>query len=352
MTWHAIDSLEDALQATKELLLPFSLKRWLTVAVAVLFVSGTGGIPGLNTGAGAGSNVNTGSRTTTSVPDSFQTPGFEQMSPDETMREAMSLAPRLTVVLAIVGFFLLLGIAILYISSVMEFVFLKIAARQEVRIRGFFGESRSKGFSLFLFRLVIGLVIAATVATIVLITFLTGGVFLIFLVLLSPVFLLFVVGLWLVTRFTVDFVVPVMLTDDVGILEGWKAFLSVLREEWKQYGIYAVARFVLGIAASVVAGVGAVALLIVLGIPFAVVGLIFYLLPVAAGAQTVGFVLLGGVVVLFVLTLVVAVVTFVQVPIQTYLRYYSLFVLGSISPEYDLVEDIRGKVEEGSEENG
>jgi len=343
MAWHALGELEDSLEATKLLLLPFSLKKWLVAALAVFFVSSSSVSPGVNFGP---------------FSTSQSTPAMVETSPAARIGEPASDFPmttpggtELAIILAIIGVILFIGILFAYISSVMEFVFVKMTASQEVRVRGFFGESTGKGLSLFVFRLAIGLVVAATVALLIVLIFLTGGVLLIPLVLLSPVFVIFVIALWLVARFTVDFVVPVMLTDDVGILEGWRRFFSELRAEWEQYAVYAVARFGLGIVATFTVGVGVLTLVLLLGIPFGIVALLGVLLGEAIGAPSVALVLVVGVVVIFALTLVVSVVTFVQVPVQTYLRYYSLFVLGSVSPDYDMVDEIRDEIEEETEES-
>ena len=337
MTWHAVEGVEDALVATRRLLLPFSLRRWLVLAVAVFFVSGSSTVPAVNIGPfGASGSVSTG----VSAQNAFGVAGVTAGGVPMTPPGGLELA----VALAVVGTVLVLAAVVAYVSSVMEFVFVEITSRQEVRVRGFFGESLGRGLSLFAFRLIVGLVVAATVALLIVFTVFTGGVFLIILVLMSPAFILFAIALWLVMRFTVDFVVPVMLSEDIGIVDGWRVFSSELRAEWKQYGIYAIVRFLLGILSTFVVGVGVLTLVLLLGIPFGIVALVGFLVGQVLGASILSFVLVAVVAVLFVLTLVVAVVTFVQVPVQTYLRYYSLFVLGSVSPEYDLVGDIRESV--------
>ena len=343
--WGAVDSLGDAYTATKRLLLPFSLRRWLVVAVAVFFVSGSSVTPGINLRP---FGTTTPPSTDVTVPDGFAPIREAPPPPVETTPFGLEVA----VVLAILVAVFVLGVVIAYVSSVMEFVFVKLTARQEVRVRGFFGESLGKGLSLLLFRIAVGFVVAGTVALLIVLVFLTGGTFLIFLVLLSPFFVVFVVVLWLVARFTVDFVVPVMISEDTGILRGWRVFIGELRAEWEQYALYAFVRFVLGIAAGFVVGVGALTLAILLGIPFGIVALLGLFLGEVLAAQTAALVLFVAVAVVFLVTLVVAVVTFVQVPVQTYLRYYSLFVLGAVSPEYDLVDEIREEMEETEEAEG
>lgn len=105
-----------------------------------------------------------------------------------------------------------------------------------------------------------------------------------------------------------------------------------------QYGVYALVRLFLGIVAGVLAGFGFVAIGIVLTIPFRIVAAIIYLVfEVIAGLLTITIIVLVVIGILYDISVFLAGITFVQVPIQTYLRYYSLFVLGSVTPEFDMV---------------
>lgn len=56
---------------------------------------------------------------------------------------------------------------------------------------------------------------------------------------------------------------------------------------------------------------------------------------------TVAIVSLSGLSVLYLDLVFIAGIPFVQVPIQTSLRYYSLFVLGSITPPFGMVGPLR-----------
>lgn len=338
MSWSAFDNLEPAFTATKRLLLPFALREWLTIAIVVFFVSGTSSLsPNLNIG---GLDVD------------VAPPAPPEMWPiiDEIPIEAAQIvsSPSVVLFLLIGGFILLLGLILLYIGAVMEFVFVHIASAEEIRIRGFFGDSSGKGLSLFLFRIGIGLLIISLFATMAILTILTGGVFLLFVVLISPLLVIIAIALWLILRFTTDFVVPVMIVTDAGILQGWQEFWPELRAEWKQYGMYALVRVVLGIAVGILAGIGTVALLLILAIPFGIAGIIGYFV-LSVLSEAIALVFAVGVFVLFLLALVLLAITFIQMPLQTYLRYYALLVLGSISPDYDLVADIRTSIVESEQ---
>jgi hypothetical protein len=77
-----------------------------------------------------------------------------------------------------------------------------------------------------------------------------------------------------------------------------------------------------------------------LAVPFVVVGGGVVLLAGLGPASGAVLLVLG---ILYVL-LVVVVWLVVQVPLQTFLRYYALFVLGDAEPEFDAVPDARAAV--------
>lgn len=328
MSYRAVDALEEAYEATKGLLLPFDVRRWLVIAVVAFFVSGT---------TGFNANTNLGAL---DAPDGVPLEPILELGPGFGPAEALLIAGIVLVVSLIIG----------YVAAILEFVFVRMVSRQEIRIRGFFGETRPKGTSLFLFRIALSVVVVATILFVAAAVFFTGVAGLVVAVLLSPVFLLGFLAIALIARLTVDFVVPVMLVDDTGIIEAWRRFSFELRENAVEYGVYVLVRFVLGVVAGVVVAIGFTAVAIVVSIPFLTAGALLLLVESAVGLGEVTFVLLAGIVVLAVLVIVVVATTLVQVPVQTYLRYYSLFVLAAVSPRYDLLEGVRTEtVDSGSD---
>jgi hypothetical protein len=223
---------------------------------------------------------------------------------------------------------------------VMEFVLIVGLRDREVSIRDPFGANLRPGLRLFGFRLAVGLVSLLVLGLPLLAVFGAGiGVSPAFIVLLVPLIVVFgVVALVasVVLGLTTDFVVPTMLVEGRGVLDSWRRLWPTLRAEWKQVALYIVAKFVLGIAVSLAVSLVVLLAALIVAIPFAIVGGALYLAASAAGASHVGLIVAAVLVALFVLVMI-AVGLIVQVPALTFVRYYSLSVLGMLVPELDLV---------------
>ncbi|MFC7045810.1 hypothetical protein ACFQH6_10675 [Halobacteriaceae archaeon GCM10025711] len=254
------------------------------------------------------------------------------------------------IVLGIVAVILLIALVFAFVGSVMEFVFVESLRSREVHVRRYWSQHFGKGVRLFLFRLVFGLVLASAIVlgALLFLVPLAAGTgpavpLLGLLVLLPAVFLLlFVVGIFL--GFTTLFVVPVMLKEDVGVLEGWRRFWPTLTGQWTQYLVYAVVSFLLNIAAGIVAFVLLLPILILLAIPFG--GVVVAVLAATggfSGLSAAGVAVLVVVGLLFGLLMLVG-GALIQVPIQSFLRYYALLVLGDTTDRFDLIPDLRADI--------
>ncbi len=318
--WYAFAALSDARDATEALLRPVDRGRWLRLALIALFVGVGGGVP-----SGAG-NVN--------VPSGGGT------SPDVPVPSLPELGSVAAVIAGVVVLLVLLALVWSLLGAVMEFVLLVGLRDREVSIRDPFGANLRPGLRLFGFRLAVGLASLLVVGLPLLAVFGAGvGVSPAFLVLLVPLIVVFgVVALAgsVVLGLTTDFVAPTMLTEGVGVLDGWRRLWPTLRAEWKQVALYVVAKFVLGVAVSLAVSLVVLLAALVVAVPFVVVGGGLYLAASAAGASYVGLAVAAVLVALFVLVMIV-VGLIVQVPALTFVRYYSLSVLGMLVPELDLV---------------
>lgn len=329
MALHAIDDVSDALPVTTDFLRGLSKRDWLLLAVVALLTGGAS-----NTTSG-GSNVGNvgggGSGTPVGTPD---------------VGNVLATIPGW--VWGVVALLVLLGLVLAVLGAILQFTFIEALCTGDVEIRRTVAAHWGKGVRLFGFNLVLGVVVLAlfAVAVLPLLLGIPGGAFFL---LFIPVAILLALFVALVLGFTRAFVVPVMLVEDAGVLAAWRRFWSALVSEPVEYLVFAVVNFVLliilGIALGIAAVVVGIAVLvpvgIVFGIPFALAG--------ASGVLawtwlTVGIVV-GGL--LFLLG-----IGLVSVPVQSYLRYYALLLLGDTDPELDLIPERRAAVREDDDEDG
>ena len=328
MSWHAIEAVDDALTATRRFLFPFEFRTWLRLAVIAFFLGG----------AGTPTNVfNFGLDGSGGMPSDVPFVPPDVALPTEGI---------LGLVLAIAAIAALLGLAFAILGAIMQFVLVDAVVSREVHLRQFVSERVGKGVRLFGFQLVVGLVIAAVVAALVVPVILAGGGPALWLMVLAiPLFLALVLIAGLTILLTTDFVVPVMITRDIGVLDGWRAFWPTLRENLAQVGVYVVLRWVLAlgvaIAVGFVTGLIGVAFLAIVGIP---VGLAVFASG-GFGPLVLALAVIIGVPALLAFFLAVALV---QVPVQTYFRYYALLVLADLNADYDLLGEFGESVREES----
>ncbi|UPV73689.1 hypothetical protein M0R89_14220 [Halorussus limi] len=338
MTWYAVEALDDALDATKSLLTPLDARQWLKLALVVFFLgSGGGGGPSAGAGGSTGTPAD-GPGTTPGHGVEFDVPA--------------ALGDVLPILLGAIAVALVVGLLYVLVGAVMEFVFVESLRRQRVRIRSYADQHLGRALRLFVFRVALGLLVAVPAVALVVgaVGLATGGldVSLGLLVVLIPLLALLGFLVAAVDAFTVSFVVPVMILKNVGVLAGWRRFWPTLTREWKQYGVYALVRFVLALGVGLIASVvgGVVGALLVA--PVAVVGVVA--VPALGG---VGAVLsnpvalaVAGLLALAYFALLTAALAVVFVPIQTYLRYHALLVLGDTDADFDLIPDLRRKIRE------
>lgn len=332
MALHALDDVDDAIDATRSLLFPVEFKQWLKLAFVAFFIGGPAGNIASSSFNGSGGEV-----------DIPILPDFPAMAGD---------IPRVGgLVIAIVAIAVFIGLAFVLIGSVMEFVFVESIRTKRVRVLEIWADRWGQGVRLFAFRVAMGLVFAAIVggvAAFLLAPVLMGPVgpslSIVGIVLLIPVVL--AIGLLgaLVYTFTTMFVVPIMLVRDCGVLAGWASLLASIRSSPWQYAAFALVGFILNIAAGIVVGIVIVIPAFVLLLPVAPVAFAGFAL--LQGSPVAGVVILVFVALVYI-TGLLAVAAVVQVPVIGFLRYYAMLVLGDIEPDLDPLPDIRGEIRSG-----
>ncbi|WP_049925715.1 DUF7544 domain-containing protein [Halopiger goleimassiliensis] len=317
----AVDDLGDAIDVTRELLLPFRLRRWLKLTVVVLFVGGFGfgGVA-------------------VSDPTIYAGPDEPVPAPTPEVEELIENVLPFLLVVAAIG--IVLWLAFRLVAAIMEFVFVESLRSEEVRIRRYARENLGRGIRLFLFRLAGLLVVGSLVGIPMLYTIWTApslraaaGTLLTIAAVGVPIALAFA----LLMRFTSEFVAPIMLLESRSVLGGWRRFWPTLRANWVEYAVYLVLVWILQLVINIgVAFLIAVGL-IVLAIPF----VILFLLLWPLGQLGLVLMLPLG---MLAIVLALLVVALVQMPVRTYFQYYALLVLGDTNPDLDLVPDQRAAV--------
>lgn len=327
MALHAVQDIGDAFTVTRKFLTPVDIRRWLKLAFVVLFIGGGSSLPGSQFNTSGGSNGMPAEEIPASLPAEIS-----------------------TLVIAAAAVAVVLAVAFALIGAIMEFVFVESLRTGTASIRQYWSERWRQGLRLFGFRIAIGLPMLAVVIGWIALFFvpvLTGltGPIVPFGVFLLGLPILFVVGLLyaVVSSFTTVFVVPMMIKNDCGVLAGWRPLWGSIKAEPKQYLAYAVIGFLLtvgtGLLASVAAGIGAIVLLVPLGLLAVIVHVTVSL------SSTVGIAVLVTLALVFVLAMIVLWAV-LRVPIVAYLRYYALLVLGDIDAAFDLIPERRVDVDQ------
>ncbi|MFW5938288.1 MAG: DUF7544 domain-containing protein [Halanaeroarchaeum sp.] len=336
MALYAVDDLTDAFEATRSFLWPVDLGRWARLALLSLFVAGGGG------GGGGSASPQSPMQFTFDGTGAPGGPYIDGVGADLARFLEANLWPIVGIALVLV----LLGLVLAWIAAVFEFTFLESLRSDAVHVREYSDRHRGAGTRLFAFRVLFGLLGAIVVGGMALLAIGPaalgiGTASLALLVLFVPVFILGGLVAGVVYVFTTAFVVPIMLLEDRGVIAGWKRLWGVMRGNWAQFGVFVLVGLFVMIGIGIVVGIATALLGVVIAIPF---GLVFFLL-LSAGVPALNVVAVVGLGVPFFLAML-AVVGFVQVPVQTYLRYWALFVLGDVEPDLDLVPDQRAAVRE------
>lgn len=149
----------------------------------------------------------------------------------------------------------------------------------------------------------------------------------------------FVLLVLLVSRLTAEFVVPIMVSGNVGVLNGWRRLLQSLRGALFQLGAYLVVHFVIGVGIAIVEAlafvfvvsvVGIVASLVLLSVSI-LLGGVGTLLGTLAGIAAIGIV--GAVSVISIALLVLP----LRMLTRTYLISYEISTLQGVDHTVDLL---------------
>ncbi|MCT8337912.1 hypothetical protein FKB36_10570 [Methanoculleus sp. Afa-1] len=310
---YAFNRLDGAFQRTKSLLWPIRWGVWLRLALIALFVGGGVSFP--------------------------NTSGYDFNEGDLSPGVVESLPGIATIVVALILIVLAIALVWWIVGTVMQFVFVDMLRTGDIHIRPFFGERLGKGLRLFLFQAGLTLILVfAMIAFILMLVGLGGssgggaGVGVAFILLFIPFVLVTALLFGIIFLLTHDFVVPIMIHEDCGVIEGWRRLFGMISENVWQTVVYIVTRFVLGLVAGIVQAVLVILAMLIIAIPFVLIGIVLL------AALQANIVLLLALLIPY-LIIAVPVALLIAVPFVTFFRYYGLLVLEGLAPGYHLLPE-------------
>jgi hypothetical protein len=246
-----IDPIGPAIDRVKAMLFaPFDLVRWLVIGFCAWLANlGKGGFPG-------GFNV------------SFPGPGGE-LDLEEIRHKVESFFDMDLVLVMVIGGLVLLilgvvvALVVLWLSSRGRFMFLHCVARNRAEVKIPWHRYRQQANSLFLFRLVAGMLFFVSIALIGLpvvllagiiarggdsVVFAIIGIVVMVVLVLIPVWIIYS----LILKFTRDFVVPIMYLHGCTCVEGWRAFRGLLSANAGRFTLYILFQILIAMAVSAI----------------------------------------------------------------------------------------------------
>jgi len=267
-----IDPIAPAIDRVKLMLFkPFDLRRWFVIGFCawLAYLGSGGGGPG---GGGGGPQFHTRYRYY-NVPHKPPEQGEAQIEEGiNTAKEFVLDNLNWIIPVAVVVILLIIGLSLLitWLNSRGMFMFLHCVAGNKAEIKIPWHRFKKHGNSLFLFRVVLGIIgfimVGLPVLGIALLIFMTAirsvpkvvfvpGFIIFGLIMFVIIFTLGIV-LFLVKKFTLDFVVPVMFLRTASCVAGWREFMAILSANKLRFALYLLFQIVIAIAIGAIIGIG------------------------------------------------------------------------------------------------
>ncbi|MFZ0588783.1 MAG: hypothetical protein WAM48_20680, partial [Candidatus Sulfotelmatobacter sp.] len=241
---------------------------------------------------------------------------------------------------------LVLGIILIYISSVMRFILFDSVMAKECHIRQGWSRRQGPGLRYFLWKLAYLAVTLGGLIVLVgipagfafaagwfkepkahMVPLVLSGIFVFFAV------LIFVLALAVIFVLTKDFVIPQMALENVGVMEGWRRLWWMMKAEKGSYAAYIGMKIVMAIGAAIIVGIATVILGLIIAIPTALFSILAIVTGETAGltwnAYTITVAVVVGCVLLAVFFYVIALVS---VPVIVFFPAYSIYFFAARYP--------------------
>lgn len=332
----AVDTVSLAFRHTKEQLFqPLRFGQWTRLAVVGLLAGELGSSGGCNTH----SNFNIPHQPDTSRHFLSQT--LPSIDP--------ALLAGLIAIFVVAG--LVLGLVLMYVSSVMRFILFDSVLVKECHIRQGWSRRQVPGVRFFVWHLLYTLVMIAGIVVLVgiplgfafvvgwlkeprqhLAPLILGGILLFFLL------VIFVVTASVVYVLTKDFVIPQMALENIDAFEGWRRLWRMLKAEKGGYAGYVAMKIVLAIAAAITVGVATLILALIFVIPTALLAIVAVLTGKTAGMTWNVYTITVAVVVgCILLAIFLYLVALISVPVIVFFPAYAIYFFAARYPALSAV---------------
>jgi len=205
------------------------------------------------------------------------------------------------VVVTIIG--IVIWLAVIWLSSRGRFMFLHCVAHNKAEVSNPWTKFRQHANSLFLFRglpilLAIGCIVMMIAGDGALAIGILGGI------LIGLIILVGAIIFGLISKFTMDFVIPIMFLRTTSCTAGWREFMALLSVNKARFALYILFQIVIGIA------IGAI--------------------------KTMGFCIGCCFCGISLLLIIPYIGTVILLPLPVFTRSYSLLYLKQFGPEFDV----------------
>src|SRR6185437_13870765 len=250
------------------------------------------------------------------------------------------LAPLLVIAIIAVP---MIWCLLIYLNSRMRFVLFDSVIAKKCELGRMWRERRGPAFQYFIWQILFFLATIAGTAVLLgvpaLAAFLLGWFTAprqhLAPLILTGIFLFFVLMLWLLLSFVIqvftkDFVVPQMALENLSAFEGWRRLWVMLQSEKGSYAGYGGMKFILAIGAAVGVGIVALIAIVLLLIPFGGIGAIA---GKAAGFTWNLFTITAAIVAGSIFLLIVFYsVSLISVPVIVFFPAYSIYFFAGRYP--------------------
>jgi hypothetical protein len=295
-----IEPLGAAFDRVKTILFsPFDLGKWFTIGFcAWLAYLGTNGHGGGGGGGGRGDV-------------SYNVSEDVAQAKEYVLANLNWIIPLALIVVLLI---IVLWFLFTWLSSRGQFMFLHCVARNEAQVSAPWTKFRRHGNSLFLFRIVLGLIgfvvigipVLLVAGLIIMMMASEGAVAVGALGLVITGFIIFLAAIIfaLIGKFTKDFVVPIMFLRTASCTAGWREFLTILSVNKARFALYILVQILIAM----------------------VIGAIVWM----------GFCIGCCLCCISVLLLIPYIGTVILLPIHIFTRSYSLLYLRQFGPQFDV----------------